>query len=236
MLVKNIKIVLAVTISLSFLCLAQTACKIGPANPPDKPTSSSTPTKSGRKHESTLLTSSEGKKKDPFTLAPEDVTKSNSKKDSTETSKNKQEKDLPNDADTFTLELKKPQVNKKNCFITVKITPGRKGMKLEDFSITASCPENNGTLRGAGGKNTGGGYKYNKDLSKKPKLGDICLVSQNQLLGKEDRSFEQGEAVTFRLRFEPGAGTKKGENYNLTVTVTDNKGNSKTENITLTKK
>lgn len=186
MLVKNIKIALAVTISLSFLCLVQTACKIGPANPPDKHTSSSAPTKSGRKHESTLLTSSEGKKKDPFTLALEDDTKK----------------------------------QHKNNFVIVTITPKSAGMKLEDFSITASCPENNGTLRGAGGKNTGGGYKYNKDLSEKPTLGDICLVSKNQLLGKGDRSFEQGEAVTFRLRFEPGAGTKKGENYNLTVTVT----------------
>ena len=182
MLVKNIKIALAVTISLSFLCLVQTACKIGPANPPDKHTSSSAPTKSGRKHESTLLTSSEGKKKGPFTLALEDAT----------------------------------QEEHKNNFVIVTITPKSAGMKLEDFSITASCPENNGTLRGAGGKNTGGGYKYNKDLSEKPTLGDIYLVSKNQL----DRSFEQGEAVTFRLRFEPGAGTKKGENYNLTVTVT----------------
>ena len=232
MLVKNIKIALAVTISLSFLCLAQTACKIGPANPPDKPTSSSTPTKSGRKHESTLLTSSEEKKEAPSTLAPGEKTR---KRNITETSKHKQEKGLPNDNGTFTLELKKPQVNKKNCFITVKITPGRKGMKLEDFSITASCPKNNGTLMGAGGKNKKV-YKYNKDLSKKPKLGDICLVSKNQLLGKEDHSFEEGKAVTFKLRFEPGGKIEEGNSYELKVTVTDNKGNSKTENITLTKK
>lgn len=193
MLVKNIKIVLAVTISLSFLCLAQTACKIGPANPPDKPTSSSTPTKSGRKHESTLLTSS------------------GSKKSSTETSKNKQEKDLPNDAGTFTLELKKPQVNKKNCFITVKIKPKHTDIK-EKLSITPSITDEGGNVEGkfwwTVEKNGNGGYKYKKNPDPSSKFNT-----------RLNPASQKNGTYSFRLKFSPGVDIQQGKVYNLTVKV-----------------
>ena len=209
MLVKNIKIALAVTISLSFLCLAQTACKIGPANPPDKPTSSSTPTKSGRKHGSILLASSEEKKEAPSTLAPGEKTR---KRNITETSKNKQEKDLPNDAGTFTLELKQPRVNEKNCFITVKIKPKHTGIK-EKLSITPSITDEGGNVEGkfwwsVEKNNNGSGYKYAKDPDKTPKIYNSLKLGS-----------KQEDTYSFRLKWRPKEGVQQGKVYDLTVEV-----------------
>ena len=190
MLVKNIKIALAVTISLSFLCLAQTACKIGPANPPDKPTSSSTPTKSGRKHGNTVLTSSKGTNEASSTLVLEEKTRNNG---------------------TFTLELKNPLVNTENCFITVKIKPKPTdiGGKL---SITPSITDEGGNVEGkfwwAVGKNNNGSYKYKKNPDPSSKFNT-----------RLNPASQKNGTYSFRLKFSPGVDIQQGKVYNLTVKV-----------------
>lgn len=122
--------------------------------------------------------------------------------------------------DRFEVKLKEVNhSNSKKYFVFVHVTPGSKGMRLEEFSITASVVGDQGELRGVGSrKKSGKGFQYNRTISNTDpiSLTELYVISSN-CSGKDDTTFESDNTATFKLSYTPDGQQKN--KYQLVVTV-----------------
>ncbi len=138
--------------------------------------------------------------------------------------------------------LKVTEINKDqgtDNLITVRITPGSPGMRLEEFFVTVSRKDHECIVRGSSNRHTKkAAFDYNSPLDNQH-LEKIFLVNkQSNCLGKEDTHFVQGGEIAFRIRATPSTTVKEGDAYTLIIKVErkEIKPHTETKSITLTAK
>ena len=89
-------------------------------------------------------------------------------------------------------------------------------MVLQDFFVTASTLDNEGTVRGSTGKNQSG-LMYKCTLNRSS-LSEIFLTNVH-CLGADDTSFNRGKKIEFKIEAQPDPTVSPGEHYMLKVTV-----------------
>ncbi len=137
-------------------------------------------------------------------------------------------------SDLFTVMLRDEtrSGNVKN-FVLVTIQPSGQGMALKDFIVTASLSDNNGTIEVSSDKHQSGFDYYSIQGGRS--LENIFLTDAN-CLGRNNKSFSDGAAVSFKMGVCPSSSITPGDSYTLTVRIAHmaNKRHTKTESIKLT--
>jgi hypothetical protein len=144
-------------------------------------------------------------------------------------------------SDSFTVMLRDEtrSGNVKN-FVLVTIQPSGKGMALKDFIVTASLSDNNGTSDNIGTIEVSSdkhqsGFDY-YSIQGGRSLENIFLTDANCCLGRNNKNFSDGAAVSFKMGVCPSSSITPSDSYTLTVRIAHmaNKRHTKTESIELT--